>query len=185
MTPETVKNIHDFVTIKLSPVGILHPKQTLLDIMEERLQGTCTWILREPDYQQWRSRPVASPFLCVRSKAGGGKTFVSSQAIQALLDDNHNTDWRVGWPERAVNGSVAYFFCNNRDNDVRTSQPQAILASLISQLLTLNSSCVGLLESVMNHFGSSDDLDDSQRIPTVRELWDMIFKITSIIGKTW
>ena len=87
-----------------------------------RLEGTCDWILRRPEFLTWitsNGTEHTTKILWIFGSAGFGKSILCARLIDYLRTDLCKT--------------VPFFFCSFGDESKR--QPQAILRSWITQLI--------------------------------------------------
>ena len=89
-----------------------NPEEIYSSISNKRLPGTGNWIREEPQFEGWVRRE--KPILWLYGSPGAGKSFLSTNIIQYLVDlfpqqiEDHR---RI---------SVAYFFCKEDDPDLRS-----------------------------------------------------------------
>ncbi|KAI5784775.1 hypothetical protein EDC01DRAFT_693331, partial [Geopyxis carbonaria] len=89
-------------------------------INDDRMDGTCEWILSRNAFKKWRRHDTEDErLLFLTGIPGSGKTYIASKVIETISQS----------PE--PNEKVAYFYCN-READ--RSDPNKILCTIISQL---------------------------------------------------
>lgn len=88
---------------------------------EKRQDGTCTWILQDTRYRQWRSADNTdiSPVLWIDGGPGFGKSVITAFLAEEISKD-----------ESLV---VAYFFCDDKDDRLNTGA--SILSHWLHQIL--------------------------------------------------
>lgn len=91
--------------------------------LPERVDGTCEWVLSNPQYRSWVHDPQAG-LLWVTGHSGSGKTTLSSYITEHLGLKGVST---------RADPIVCCFFCNEGIEDQRDAN--AILRSLIFQIL--------------------------------------------------
>ncbi|KAF8244552.1 hypothetical protein K440DRAFT_609225 [Wilcoxina mikolae CBS 423.85] len=91
-------------------------------IWQRRHENTGAWILDNTSFQAWR-QDDCTPTLWIHGSPGCGKTVLSTYVIQAL--DSGST--------QANSHQVFYFFCDGRDERLRTGN--AVLANLLAQFI--------------------------------------------------
>ncbi|KIW80235.1 hypothetical protein Z517_06850 [Fonsecaea pedrosoi CBS 271.37] len=96
-----------------------------------RQQGTCEWILENPNLRSWLDPEDNRPLLLLHGKPGSGKT-----TIAAFLIENGP------WP---ANSTLLYFLCPDESPRPGFSADSQILQCLIAQLLTKNRALVPYL----------------------------------------
>lgn len=104
---------------------VMNAKDVLSDIKRRkggRVGNTCEWILKQEKFSAWGA--AANPGLFfITGSPGIGKTMMSTFLVDELQKK----------VERAPGKTLAYFFCDDKDQDRKT--PIAILRSLIWQIL--------------------------------------------------
>ena len=88
----------------------------------ERVPGTCEWILTQDQYTTWFVQE-GPRILWLSGGPGIGKTMISGFLVQEL----------VHLAERSSQMTLAYYFCDDKDENRRTAT--AILRGLLLQLL--------------------------------------------------
>ena len=74
-------------------------------ILEERVEGTCSWVLHSQRYKSWH-HDDSSTILWITGKAGTGKTILISFLIEVL---QHEASQHLQYSQPAT--PVCYFFC--------------------------------------------------------------------------
>ncbi|KAJ3541002.1 hypothetical protein NM208_g4804 [Fusarium decemcellulare] len=87
-------------------------------IREERVDGTCGWILEKEEFRKWEDSGTALAILY--GSPGSGKTFVISKLIDYTFENAKSED------------AVAFFYCSREENSRR--EPESIFRSLLRQL---------------------------------------------------
>jgi Cdc6-like AAA superfamily ATPase len=93
----------------------------------KRQDGTCIWLQNHECYKAWIKDH--RPILWISGGPGCGKSVLSAYLSKEVLPNQ---------PNRLP---VAYFFCDNKDERLRTAQ--AMLVDLLAQLLEQLPSIVG------------------------------------------
>ncbi|KAF2115306.1 hypothetical protein BDV96DRAFT_631956 [Lophiotrema nucula] len=91
-----------------------------------RVDGTCTWILKDPEYLSWRSNKTAH--LWIAGEAGMGKTFLAN----FLKDELSKPIQSI----RPKSSRLLYYFCDGQN--ANESSAASILKSLLHQLYRLD-----------------------------------------------
>ncbi|KFZ17155.1 hypothetical protein V502_04720 [Pseudogymnoascus sp. VKM F-4520 (FW-2644)] len=109
----------------LRAMKVTNAKDALSEIKRRkggRVENTCGWILRREEFSAWGAAADPQLFF-ITGSPGIGKTMMSTFLVDELQKK----------VERAPGKSLAYFFCDDKDQDRKT--PIAILRSLIWQIL--------------------------------------------------
>jgi ankyrin repeat protein len=93
-------------------------RATLITAKGTRVSGTCEWIRKEPNYQQWLEGSI--PLLWICGGPGKGKTMLSVFLVEELEQKK----------------SVIYYFCTNEDE--RRNNASAVLRSLLWQITRIH-----------------------------------------------
>ncbi len=112
----------------LQEMRVTDPRDILGDIQiqkGERVGNTCEWILRRQEFLTWAAHTVDDKPQLLRlvGSPGIGKTMLSTFLVKVLKKKIEKTSGKA----------LAYFFCDDKHQDRRTST--AIIRSLIWQLL--------------------------------------------------
>lgn len=128
--------------------------------LPERTEGTCEWILKNPEYKSWIDGSQAS-FLWVTGHPGSGKTTLSSYIATHLESE-----------EESIGASpmVCSFFCNEGIENQRDAQ--AILRSIIFQILSER-------RGFVRHVKAAFDLEKDRTwlVKSFDRLWSMFTNI--------
>ena len=111
--------------ICLQNMRVKNPQDVLFDIQiqkGERVGHTCEWIQKREEFSTWGATDNPE-FLRLIGSPGIGKTMMSTFLVGLLKEK----------VEKAPGKAFAYFFCDDKNQDRKTST--AILRSLIWQLL--------------------------------------------------
>jgi nucleoside-triphosphatase THEP1 len=94
-----------------------------LDLKErqDRLEGTCTWMLKKSEYVDWTKKPGLQ-LLAVTGEPGIGKSTVAASLVEQFQ------------AERTTGSKLAYFFCDS--SDPKRDSATCVLRVLLSQLVT-------------------------------------------------
>ncbi|KAF8242423.1 hypothetical protein K440DRAFT_121039 [Wilcoxina mikolae CBS 423.85] len=95
------------------------------NLLFKRHENTCTWLLVDERYRNWISSN--NPILWIHGAPGSGKSVLSSVLSKHL---ECYCDAEISFQQ---NYSVAYFFCDDKDERLNTAY--AVLANLLAQLL--------------------------------------------------
>ena len=98
---------------------------------EQRLEGTCDWILKNPACSKWIENAIQDNqpnILWIHAIPGAGKTFICTRIVERLQE---------------MNKSVAVFYCDTKDD--RKRRTENILRSWTWQLLLHSPGRVRLL----------------------------------------
>ncbi|KFZ13980.1 hypothetical protein V501_03452 [Pseudogymnoascus sp. VKM F-4519 (FW-2642)] len=109
----------------LRALKVMNAKDILSDIKRRkggRVGNTCEWILKREEFSAWGASTDPQLFF-ITGSPGIGKTMMSTFLVDELQKK----------VERAPGKALAYFFCDDKDQDRKT--PIAILRSLIWQIL--------------------------------------------------
>ncbi|KAE9405343.1 hypothetical protein BT96DRAFT_1015751 [Gymnopus androsaceus JB14] len=87
-------------------------------ILEQKQNGTCTWLLNHPCYTSWLFSKES--VLCLLGQPGSGKSVLCSSVIEALRSTN-----------------IIYHYCDFRDQN--STNVKTIFHSLLAQLAKQNS----------------------------------------------
>jgi Cdc6-like AAA superfamily ATPase len=106
------------------------------EILLKRQDDTCTWLQNHECYKTW-VKEDNRPILWISGGPGCGKSVLSAYLSKEVLPNQ---------PNRLP---VAYFFCDNKDERLRTAQ--AIVVDLLAQLLEQLPSIVGHFSAQLKH----------------------------------
>ncbi|KAI5848045.1 hypothetical protein BZA05DRAFT_340680, partial [Tricharina praecox] len=95
------------------------------EILFTRHRDTCGWLTADKRYKNW-ARNDGKTVLWIRGDPGCGKSVLAAFLSAHLAIENAAETFGKQYV-------VAYFFCNDKDERLRT--PHAILASLLAQIL--------------------------------------------------
>lgn len=129
--------------------------------LSARLDGTCNWILRRHEIQNWAKPNAAydsNRVLWIHGSPGFGKTILCARLIEHVSQINTLP--------------VAHFFCVGANDAKR--QPQAIMRSWIAQLVNQN-------EDALTTVGDFYNRKAAQRA-TESDIWQMFKLVNSNIG---
>jgi Cdc6-like AAA superfamily ATPase len=122
------------------------------ELLFKRHEGSCTWLLDDKRYKAWaeeEEEEKRKPILWISGGPGCGKSVLSSFLCKEIF------------PNQESQPAVAYFFCDDKDERLRTAQ--AILTALLYQLLEQ-------LPRVAEHFRT--ELSDREKTCwTYTKLW--------------
>lgn len=102
------------------------------------LEGSCKWILDNPDFQRWR-HDEQSRLLWIKGDAGKGKTMLLIRIINELTKLTANT------------GLLSFFFCQGTDS--RLNNATTLLRGLIYLLLIKEKRLISHLRTKYDHAG--------------------------------
>ncbi|OBT96330.1 hypothetical protein VE01_05778 [Pseudogymnoascus verrucosus] len=137
----TTKQLREF----LQGMGVMNAQDVLSDIKHqkgERVGNTCEWILRRKEFSAWGASENPQLF-CITGSPGIGKTMMSTFLVDELQKK----------VERAPSKALAYFFCDDKDQDRKT--PIAILRSLIWQILLQRNELFDIIKPDFNAQGNT------------------------------
>ena len=121
--------------------------------LSARLQGTCTWVLRQEILRSWKlpdPESSVTKFLWIHGLPGFGKTVLCATLIEHLFLE-------TGYP-------VVYFFCSPDRNYIQ--DPRLILRSWVAQLVLHGPD---IHPATVDHFRAKH-----ARTATEPELWSML-----------
>lgn len=124
------------------------------------VEGTCQWVLKNPQYLGWLSETKAS-LLWISGFPGSGKTILSAY----LLDHLSKTESSPG-----SRPTVCCFFCDEKIETQRDGK--AILRSLIFQILVRR-------RKLIRHIKSAYDIQGPHLVDNFSELWRIFTAISS------
>jgi len=124
--------------------------------LPERVDGTCQWVLNNPQYKTWVRDPQAS-LLWVTGHSGSGKTTLSSYITEHLGLKGVST---------GADPVVCCFFCDDGIEDQRDAN--AILRSLIFQILIEHRNLVRSVKSAFDY-----DKDGTHLLKSYDRLWSI------------
>ncbi|EFX01602.1 ankyrin repeat-containing protein [Grosmannia clavigera kw1407] len=96
------------------------PEDSLSEYKSQRVQGTCEWILKAPEYQQWQAASQPEN-LWICGQSGTGKTMLASFLADYL-------------PRVQGQDALVFFF---RAGSAKEASPVGALSSLVLQLIRL------------------------------------------------
>lgn len=123
-----------------------------------RVEGTCQWVLTNPQYLYWVSETKAS-LLWISGYPGSGKTILS-----AFLSENLG---QTG-SSASFHPTVCFFFCDEKIEAQRDGK--AILRSLIFQILARR-------KKLIRYVKSAYDIQGSHLVGNFNELWRIFIAI--------
>jgi ankyrin repeat protein len=116
------------------------------------VEGTCQWVLTNPQYLYWVSESKAC-LLWISGYSGSGKTTLSAFLSDYLSQNESSTSLRP---------TVCFFFCDEKIETQRDAK--AILRSLIFQILARR-------RKLIRHVKSAYDIQGSHLVENFNELW--------------
>ncbi|KAA8893974.1 ankyrin repeat-containing domain protein [Sphaerosporella brunnea] len=131
------------------------------ELWRKRHEGSCTWLLHDERYKAWAvwAEENHQPILWISGDPGCGKSVLSAFLCKEIL------------PNKESPVSVAYFFCDDKDERLRTAH--AILVDLLDQLLEQ-------LPRVVVHFSESAELKYREKTSwTYTALWRVFERVIS------
>ncbi len=105
----------------LFPRNPLEFRQTIYNARGPRVEGTCEWVLRTPQYSEWKES--ASGILWISGDAGKEKTTVAIFLAEELGRDRSDGKSKI----------LIEFFCNSQDE--HRNSASFVIRALIKQLL--------------------------------------------------
>ena len=125
----------------------------------QRVEGTCQWVLTNPQYLYWVSETKAC-LLWISGYPGSGKTILSAFLSENLSQTESSTSFLP---------TVCFFFCDEKIETQRDGK--AILRSLIFQILARH-------KKLIRHVKSAYDIQGSYLVENFNELWRIFTTIT-------
>jgi hypothetical protein len=124
-------------------------------------EGTCSWILSHQDYRFWLENDNC-PIVWIQGGPGFGKSVLSAVLSKELRSDQH-----VSFDQEC---SVAYFFCDDKDDRLKTSH--GLLTNVLAQLLRQN-------PNALIHFSNEPvyNIDKEKTVWTIGMLWRVFRRI--------
>jgi ankyrin repeat protein len=126
--------------------------------LPRRVEGTCCWILKHPQYVSWVSTQDTT-ILWITGHPGCGKTILSAYLTEHL--DTQGTERHE---------LVCCFFCDDKIATQRDAK--AILRSIIYQMLRHR-------RYLLRHVKAAYDIQGSQLVHSFEALWNIFIAITS------
>jgi ankyrin repeat protein len=105
--------------------------QDFLFRVAKRHPNTCSWLIEDPCFVQWRNT-ASFTYFWLHGYPGQGKSVLARYTLERLRGADRAQFNRSDAQERA-NALVCYFFCS--DDDARAKSSTSLVASLIHQLL--------------------------------------------------
>lgn len=127
------------------------PANDLARIENERLPGTCEWLLRNDTFKQWRD-PSATEIFWLRGPAGSGKSFVAGFAINNF---------------GATGGKVCYYFFTHGDK-VKSD----LGGFLLSMALQMAMIYPAILSKVLHICRKDQDIGKAECRVVLSKLWE-------------
>jgi predicted AAA+ superfamily ATPase len=131
--------------------------------LRRRVAGTGSWIFSNTNYKYWLENDN-HPILWIHGGSGSGKTMLSTVLSKELLTSQHAPS--------SQECSVAYFFCDDKDDRLKTSY--GLLTHVLAQLLKQN-------PNALTHFYNESALkiDKEKTVWTVEMLWRVLSRIVA------
>ncbi|KAI9815250.1 MAG: hypothetical protein M1827_002730 [Pycnora praestabilis] len=129
-------------------------------ILPMRVEGTCSWILTNPQYLHWISE-IQSCLLWISGHPGSGKTILAAYLLEYLNTNESSQN---------VHPIVCFFFCDEKIETQRDAK--AVLRSIIFQILTQR-------RKLIRHVRSAYDIQGSHLTENFNELWRIFTAIAS------
>lgn len=136
----------------------LFVKHRLTETKDKLRRQLFEWLLQDPQYQSWRNGKEIC-LLWIKGGAGKGKTMISIGLIEELSRVQH---------EPIV---VAYFFCQNADNELNTLE--SILKGLILRLVNQQTE---LKESLRRRWDTKNECFNED-VTSWRILWNIVLEM--------
>ncbi|KAG9227950.1 putative ankyrin repeat-containing protein, partial [Amylocarpus encephaloides] len=141
------KNEKELTCLQLFKLGSY---QDFKDSNQERVPGTCVWVLDNPKYLQWRDN-LKNDLLWISADPGCGKSVLSRSLVEEL-------------PSRLPSLSICYFFF--KDNDEQNSLSKALCA-LLHQLFSAQ-------PKLLKHAMPAWEKNAERLQDEVNELWSIL-----------
>ncbi|KAI0900255.1 hypothetical protein F4806DRAFT_149507 [Annulohypoxylon nitens] len=124
------------------------------------INGTCRWLLTEPEYEKWRDGSNPG-FFWLKGKMGAGKTHLTT-AVIADIRDRISHDYVE---------PAAFYYCDKANSNVKARcEADAIIKSILRQVLSEGSE---LPESILDIYDKQNerrtDLDAKDAISILTE----------------
>ncbi|KAI1095243.1 hypothetical protein F5B19DRAFT_371836 [Rostrohypoxylon terebratum] len=124
--------------------GILPEGSNAKFNMAKPINGTCKWLLTEPEYEKWRGGSTPS-FFWLKGKMGAGKTHLTTAVITDIQD---RTSHDYVEP-------VAFYYCDKANGNVEARcEADAIIKSILRQVLSEGSE---LPESILDIYDKQNE----------------------------
>ncbi|KAL7917246.1 hypothetical protein ACQKWADRAFT_307277 [Trichoderma austrokoningii] len=120
------------------------------DQVEERVEGTCLWLLRHRHFQKWLKQDESGPLL-ITADPGCGKSVLTKYLIDR------------GLPQSATTASICYFFFKDQDQNTCRQALCALLHQLISQR-----------PSLVKHAKAQYRKNGKNLVSSTSSLWDIL-----------
>lgn len=131
--------------------------------LSQHLDGTCEWVLKCSQYQQW-AQETRSSLLWISGHVGSGKTTLSAYIAKVLGDKQ---------PLSKETSRLCYFFCDNNGTE-QQRDAKGILCSIIFQILMKRRHLVRHVETALEY-----DTDGDQLLQSYGRLWSIFETIVS------
>ncbi|KAF7883632.1 uncharacterized protein EAF02_005552 [Botrytis sinoallii] len=130
-------------------------------ILPSRVEGTCEWVLTNPQYVRWLSTEKEACILWVSGHSGSGKTILSAFLLEHLGSSISSTGTKL---------IVCCFFCDEKIEAQRDAK--AIIRSLIYQIIVRR-------RVLIKHVKAAYDMQGAHLTDNFNELWRIFTAITN------
>lgn len=125
--------------------------------LSRHLDGTCEWVLKSSQYQQW-AQETRSSLLWISGHVGSGKTTLSSYIAKVLGDEQ---------PSSKEISRLCYFFCDKNGTE-QQRDAKGILCSIIFQILMKRRYLFRHVETALEY-----DKNGNQLLQSYDRLWSI------------
>ena len=141
------------------------PVEDLQRIKNERLAGTCEWLLHSKEYEEWQDSETAR-ILWLRGPPGSGKSFVAGFAIDHYV-------------KKGV--ALCYYFFTHGDK--LKSSLEALLLSLTYQMAVI---FPAISEKILDICRKDQDVGKAESRVLLRKLWEQgILNLLPVNPTVW
>lgn len=138
--------------------------------LQQRLNGTCNWILDRPIFQQWLEagkKKDAPKLLWINGQPGIGKTILCAHIVRNLSPTRYQQDIRKHWP--TFKAPVAHFFFDHDFNG--RDDAYVILRSWTSQIASYNEDAFEVV-----HRKQRGAVDSLASLQDIREVFQQLLE---------
>lgn len=135
------------------------PADDLQRIGDERLPGTCEWLLRNDAFKEWQD-PAATKILWLRGPPGSGKSFVAGFAIDHF---------------GATREKVCYYFFTHGDK-----VKSGLEGFLLSMTLQMAMIYPAILSKILHICRKDQDIGKAECRVLLRKLWEQCILTTPL-----
>ncbi|KAF8539037.1 hypothetical protein BDD12DRAFT_839772 [Trichophaea hybrida] len=149
----------------LDSLSQVHYKSYHIAIQQQRVSGTCEWLLRNEQFQKWKNQNSSS-LLWLCGSGPLGKSVSISKVIDYLLQFD------------SIRSPVAYFYCKRDENS--RSNSLIVLATILKQILSGRPFLYGPVVAEFEKLQTGNDSIQYSFEDVRRQLFSIVKSLSSV-----